>query len=823
MLRVLQDQDPGVLVPAPGRPRGVLRAVAGQMVRSRSLCGSGARLREWKCEELSRSVGFGGALRPWRAGPVGPETARAALGLNRNATHILTAERRWSAGLPILLFVAWALVSGGPAFARPVPETDLWQEAGQAATAHAESDIRVRSKAFRAVNLQHARLRPLLGRAPKEAAQSPAASDAIIDLPMPDGSAARFRFVESPVMAPELAARFPEIKTYLGRGLDDPSATVRFDLTPAGFHAQILSPRGAVYIEPRLRGNTNLHAAYYRRDCSAKGTDFECLAADSQTAVAASAPAASLVVPSGTLRTYRLACAATAEYTRYFGGTVSAGLAAIVTAINRVTGVYETELGIRLVLVGQNDQLICTNTARQPYSNSSPSALLTQNQATLDAVIGSANYDIGHVFSTAGGGLAAVGVVGLDGLKAYGETGTSVPIGDAFYIDYVAHEIGHQFGATHTFNSSANACGYGSRNAATAYEPGSGSTIMSYAGICGTDNLQRHSSAHFHSASLEQIAAHTTAGSGNIAAAASISGNNAPQVDAGPGYTIPMGTPFTLTATGSDPDDDPLTFCWEERDLGPSITLQAPDNGSSPLFRSFEPTTNCTRTFPQMSDVLSGTNSAGEMLPATSRTLNFRVTARDNHLNGGAVAIAEVQLVVTTNAGPFAVTAPAATATWSGAQTVTWNVAGTLKAPVNVATVTLLLSTNGGLSFPIVLASSVPNTGASTVVLPPVTASAARLKVQADDNIFFAVSPGNFSITPPINPTLLPLQCSNGVVQIAWTALPGRTYRVQYKSSLAAATWTDLQPDITAADSTASTTDAIGSAPQRYYRVLLLP
>ena len=638
---------------------------------------------------------------------VGPESACAGPGLNNNHKHILRLPAKAA-------LLVWALFFACSAWAQDPADTNLWKNVAQGSLSRAHSEAWVRPSAFRAFDLEQSRLRPLLGRAPRESGRAVGSSGAVISLPQPDGTLGRFHFVESPVMPPALAARFPEIKTYLGRGIDDPAATVRFDLTPAGFHAQILSPRGAIYIEPYLRGNTNLHAVYARKDSRPSAPSFECRT-DGTTAMAtvssAPPPAGSLVVTGGNLRTYRLACAATAEYTAYFGGTVADGLAAIVTAINRVSGIYESEVGIRLELVADNDLIVYTNTGAQPYSNGNPTSLLTQNQANLDAVIGGANYDIGHVFSTAGGGLAGVGVACVAGLKAMGETGTYPPVGDAFYIDYVAHEIGHQFGATHSFNSSANACGYGNRCAATAYEPGSGSTIMSYAGICSADNLQSHSGAYFHSASLEQILTFTTAGAGSALTAVSATGTGTPTVDAGPGYVIPMGTPFTLTATGSDGDGKALTYCWEERDLGPSATLRSPDNGSSPLFRSFNPTASPARTFPQLSDILNHTTTPGEVLPTTSRTLNFRVTARDNQPAGGATAASDTQVTVTTNAGPFVVTSPAGAATWSGAQTVTWNVAGTTNAPVAAASVMILLSTNGGLTFPIVLASNVPNSG----------------------------------------------------------------------------------------------------------------
>ncbi len=754
---------------------------------------------------------------PVRYGLFGPETACAELGLNGNRTHILSP-----AALPV--FLIGALFLANLACAQTSPDTELWRDNAQAQQSRSQIDTWVQPKAFRTANLQHARLHSLLGKAPRESAQALLSTGALISLPMPDGTQAQFRFVESPVMDPALAARFPEIKTYRGRGVDDPSATIRFDLTPSGFHAQMLSPRGAVYIEPYLRGNTNLHAVYARRDYRASAPDFQCLASGSMTALAVSSAAATpAATSSGGLRTYRLACAATAEYVKYFGGTVPAGLAAIVTAINRVSGVYETEVGIRLVLVAGNDLIIYTNPATEPYSNGNPAALLSQNQATLDAVIGATNYDVGHVLSTAGGGLAGVGVVCMAGLKAQGETGTYPPVGDAFYIDYVAHELGHQFGAAHSFNSSVNACGYGNRCAETAYEPGSGSTIMSYAGICSADNLQSHSGAYFHSASLEQIQSYTTAVSGSAPASLLSTGNGLPTVSAGPNFTIPMGTPFTLAATGGDTDGETVTYCWEERDLGPSITLQAPDNGSSPLFRSFNPTTSPARTFPQLSDILNRTMTPGEKLPTTSRTMNFRVTARDNSTNGGATASADMQVTVTTNAGPFVVTGPAAGVKWSGAQTITWNVAGTTQAPINAAGVDILLSTNGGLSFPIVLASNAPNSGACSVLLPTVASSVARIKVQAADNIFFAVSPGNFSLVAVVPPVLQPVRLVNGIAQLAWSAIPGQSYRLQYTPALPASIWTDLLPDITATAATAVATDAVGAAPQRFYRILVLP
>ncbi|UCE62096.1 MAG: hypothetical protein JSU63_10375, partial [Phycisphaerales bacterium] len=399
--------------------------------------------------------------------------------------------------VPVLIVTLEVLAAASSSLAGDVAafsEDGMWQNVKMVPDAQLRTEPWVRPAFFQGSRLDQQVLTGALARAPMEFTKEAMEAPLEIALPMPDGTFARFMIVESPIMAPELAAKFPEIKTYAGRGVDNPAARLRMDWTPAGLHAQILSPKGAVYIDPYSKNDTSFYASYSKQDNRSMSEPFECLT-ESDDVIADKDTGTPAFRDTGeTLRTYRLAVAATGEYTQYHGGTKTDGMAAIVTAMNRVNGVYENDFGIRMELIANNDLVVFTNPATDGYDNYNGSAMLSQNQAKLDSVIGTLNYDIGHVFSTGEGGVASLRVPCQAGSKARGVTGLSSPIGDSFYIDYVAHEMGHQFGANHTFNGVGGSCGGFNRNAATAYVPGSATTIMGYAGICGPgDDLQPHS------------------------------------------------------------------------------------------------------------------------------------------------------------------------------------------------------------------------------------------------------------------------------------------------------------------------------------------
>ena len=867
---------------------------------------------------------------------------------------------------------------------------------------------------WRALTLDRTGVSSVAAQAPMEFTSAAGVSPATITLPHPDGSFQRFTLVESPVMEKALADKHPEIKTYSGRGIDDPTASLRMDITPMGLHASVRSSLGGWYVEPAQPLDQSVYASYLRssrvadpssklrepaidtpqisvgkgrvrsgdaidvrgvgyqagssvqlvlRDASGNAQDSRSVIASADGVVQASftgtrvpgdylveasvaavagkggrsapiaEPEAALSMPlrvlaggepdaasvGSQLRTYRLALLSDPGYASYSGGSANV-TSAKVTLINRVTQVYEDETSIRLVLIGGNDVLNLDTDAQMTGINgpcgatacytatqatSCGSSTLTRNRQVIGLLAGARNFDIGHIgMGKNGGGIASLGVVGGNN-KAQGCTGIPTPVGDFFAVDYVAHEMGHQFSGNHTFNGVITNCGGGNRNAGTSVEPGSGSSVMAYAGICGTDDLQDHSDPYWSMQSFEEITAYTSGTATNVtevqmavlsgyttdglqyvlkyngqASAPIIRGTNntvagikaaieaipgwpaggtvtistlsdatytitfggtlatvpgsvlvldgctggctgkigeiavgglstrngvtsakpnvAPVVTAPAGYTIPLRTPFSLSGSATDADGDTVTYMWEQTDRGAAAGtgLISQPKANGPLFRQFGTralvdssgtlqygspgenmvTTVSTRVFPDMTQILANNTNAvtgtcptasatptgdqidcfSEYLPtsdyvgfagvnASPARLNFRLTARDGH---GGIGSAATVLTLAAGTGPFLVTSPntAVSLVSEVPQTVTWNVAGTDVAPVSTANVKISLSTDGGTSFPTVLAASAPNTGSASVALPSMVTSTARIKIEAVGNVYFDVSDANFAI-----------------------------------------------------------------------------
>ncbi len=661
-----------------------------------------------------------------------------------------------------------------------------------------------------------------LRQAPSEAAVRASLSDIIISVPVGEGRTERFRVVSAPVMDPALAARYPGIESYAGAGIDHPGAVIRFSTGTDGFHGMILSPdRHTIYIDP-LDEAGRYYVVFSRAGLADERTVFEC--STPETAATAHAPLENgRAADDGRLRTYRLALAATGEYSQYFlNGTETTDaqrkakvLTAMNTAITRANAIYERDMGIRMVLIANNDAIIYLNASTDPWT----SEYNIKTQQTIDAVIGNANYDIGHlvhrgsnngnagcigcVCKTHNGSTSPSTFVGKGGAF----TSHSTPVGDPFVVDYLTHEMGHQFGANHTFTFSNES------GTASQFEPGSGSTIMGYAGITGSTDVQANSDDYFHARSVEQISDYIKLSTGGGACAAvTVTGNSAPVVNAGNNYVIPKSTPFTLTGSATDVNaGNVLTYTWEQMNAGTSsTTVPSTTATSGPLFRSRTGSTNPSRTFPILSSILDGTNgNQWERLPGVARTLNFRLVVRDNNPGGGNTKDADMTVTVNGTAGPFAVTAPNTAVTWTvgSSQTVTWSVNSTNVSPVSCANVKISLSTDGGNTFPIVLAASTPNDGSEAITVPNNPSTQCRIKVEAVGNIFFDISNANFTISGSASCNapggLAASSVTHNSATVSWTAVSGASnYTVEYKTT-ATSTWT------TAASATTSTSVAL--------------
>lgn len=564
--------------------------------------------------------------------------------------------------------------------------------------------------------------------------------DPRLTLPLPDGKEVTFNLQPYDLLPSDLAARYPGILAFKGYDESNPVETGRFDLGPQGFHAMFSHQGRMVFVDPLRNGEG--YAIYYQQDAHSRLEEE----ADKVIGSQAKALARQVLVDGNERKRYVIAISAAGEYTQYHGGTVEAGLGAIATLLNRVNEVYQRDVAAEFQLASGNDTIIFTDTATDPFNNDDgdiDANVTVQQNAQTQAGTKLGAFDIGHVVNTGGGGLAGLGVL-CTAEKSAGMTGSPNPVGDAFFIDYVAHEIGHQFGADHTFNGTTGSCGGGNREASQAWEPGSGSSIMAYAGICGEENLQANSLPYFHSKSIEQMRAHmaTVASCGSSQSLT----NNAPQVAAGNDYVIPANTPFVLKGAGADLDQDPLSYTWEQIDLGTESFSVASmvDDGSRPLFRFVAPTALPERTLPSLPSLLSNTLAKGEAWPATNRELNFRLTARDGK---GGVASDDMKIQVVNTGSAFRLTSPLVTPLGAGAnQTIGWDVAGTNAAPINCSKVDLSLTRDEGVSWTL-LASGQPNSGSANVTIPAGNDGTARLKVACSDNLFFAISPLKLSVT----------------------------------------------------------------------------
>lgn len=640
-------------------------------------------------------------------------------------------------------------------------------------------------------------------------------------LPLKDGSVRRFKLRSSDLLPRESKLR---IRTLVGASVEGAGSTAHVVLTPRSISAQIFSSAGAQYLNSVAGSDSvQLRTAPWS---VVPEIEYQCLTAIPEEIHAGDATlrAQTTEIPpqQNVLRRFRLAPAATGEFTEFHGSKEEAILE-VVTALTRADGIFRRELGISFQLVTGFEQMIFNDPETDPYSSNDPSEqLMMEAQTAFDEKVGTENYDLGILLTRGQFGLAYFSSVCDPTRKGMSCVGLPEPKGDAFHVNLVTHELAHQFGAKHTFNSPTGFCAP-RRDGFSAFEPAAGSTIMSYASLpCGDDSFQPYHDDYFHSQSLKQILDFVK---GPLASCAQVtpSENAAPNVITDSSFVIPTRTPFALTAAGTDEEEDTIFYCWEQRDLGPARTLDAPDDGEGPLFRSFPPTTNSTRMFPRLELILAGRDAPEERLPTLARISTFRVTVRDSH-NDGAVDWADVRMQIVDTGKPFRITSHNAAQTVSNSTLLTWEVAGTTNHPINATNVAITLSTNGGLTFDIVLLDSTENDGAAEIMLPEVVVENARIKIQPTNNIFFDINDAPLQISgsaaAPTNTVRLSAAVlSTNTLVLKWDAVLNTEYVLERATNLPAVRWLEVLR--TNAANTNISTAITASGSNFFYRVVV--
>ena len=577
-------------------------------------------------------------------------------------------------------------------------------------------------------------------------------------LPNEKGDEETFSVVLAPILSLSLSEKYPDIKTYIGQSISRPKVRARISLHSNRVNAWIKLPEGPDFFVQPVKGKKNLHFTYLKTKTDLSMSLF-CKTNNSITKRKATSQTSKINARNNQLRIFRIAIAATAEFSEFWGDDDDSNGAnnedafgAVVSSLNRISSVFEDELSIRLELVS-DESLMYEDEGADPFSGNFSSEL----QKTLDEVLGNEAYDVGHLFDYGepNGDAGCIGCVCQDGAKGQGfSTHPFIDVfggeyrNDYFDLDYAGHEIAHQFGAYHTYSFESEGTGFNA-------EPGSGTTIMGYAGIVGEDNVQLHGDPYFHYFSIQNILNNiSTLDCGTFEDLKS----NVFEIDAGVDYNIPIGTAYEIKAKDFEKQDN-LTFCWEQLDSGQVTAADfGPSNAIGSMARSLPPQQSTARTIPEMEFVLLNEltqenpviNSAWETVPLVGRTMKWGLSVRKSKENFIQLAQDEIEITVIPSAGPFLLTSQnSETIVWKGGalKTVSWNVAQTNQQPINVSKVKIYLSKDGGITFPIILMEETPNDGIAQVLVPNnIDTNQARIKVKPLGGIFFAVNQNEFNI-----------------------------------------------------------------------------